>query len=377
MYFHMFDKAQPDINWRNPSVRQSMLDVFRFWLDRGADGFRLDVFNAFYKHPELKDNPRKLVGLRGFERMEHINDIDQPDMIPLLNEIRAILDGVPNAYAVGETFLGGAEKAAKYCGENLLHGTFNFEFAQCSWWARAFLQSIQRWDAALSPDAWPTYFLNNHDLSRSATRYARGEDDSRLKAAAAMLLTLRGTPFLYYGEEIGMRDIPLTREIVQDPVGKRYWPLVKGRDGCRAPMQWADFPNAGFSPAHAVPWLPLHADYRARNVAAQQSDPDSLLTFYRKLIALRKANPALRSGMFTPITYGTHFLLAYLRQLPEETVLVAINFSNRRQRLVLGRNLADSRWELLLSSKRASMVPVQSDVLPLEPNEAIILKQYP
>jgi alpha-glucosidase len=376
MYFHMFCKEQPDVNWRNPAVRKAMLDVFRFWLERGVDGFRLDVFNAYFKHPELKDNPTKLIGLRGFERMQHINDIDQPDMIPLLQEIRALLDSYDERYVVGETFLGGAEKAALYCGDHLLHASFNFEFLQSSWWARAFFQAIQRWEQDLSgKGAWPNYVLNNHDSSRSATRYTHNEDDNRLKVAAAMLLTMRGTPFLYYGEEIGMRDIKLAREQIQDPVGKRYWPIVKGRDGCRSPMQWNAGPNAGFTQATIDPWLPIHPDSSERNVVNQLANPDSLLIFYKSLIALRKETPALRSGMFTPITYGTRFLLAYLRQLPNETVLVALNFSSRRQRLVLGRQLANTRWKLLLSNKRTSMVDPDSDIMVLEPNEAILLKQ--
>ncbi len=378
MYFHMFTKEQPDVNWRNPAVRQYMLDVFKFWLDRGVDGFRLDVFNAYYKAEGLPDNPVGSFSLaplsvRPFDRMQHLYDIDQPEMIPLLNDIRALLDSYPQTYAVGETFLGGPEKAARYCGEGKLHAAFNFEFTRSPWWARAFYQSIERWEKALPDGAWPNYVLNNHDLPRSATRYARGEDDERLKVAAALLLTLRGTPFLYYGEEIGMRDIRLTRDQVKDPAGQRYWPLFKGRDGCRSPMQWSAAPNAGFAFPGVEPWLPVHPNYKTRNVMAQQADPDSLLNWYKRLVAARKAHPALRTGMFLPVTYGTRFVFSYLRQLEGETLLVALNFSGRRQQLVLGRELAGRSWELLLSNKRSSMAPVKGSLIPLEPNEALIL----
>ncbi|HMN59927.1 MAG TPA: alpha-glucosidase [Anaerolinea sp.] len=380
MYFHMFYKEQPDVNWRNPQVRQYMLDVFKFWLDRGVDGFRLDVFNACLKHPDLLDNPPAALKLRPesllpFFRMQHIHDIDSPDLVPLLGEIRKILDSYGDTYVVGETFLGGPETAAGYTGSDRLHAAFNFDFLRCSWWARAFFQSIQGWDSLLGSDGWPNYVLNNHDTVRSATRFVRGEDDDRLKVAAAMLLSLRGTPFMYYGEDIGMRNISLTRDQIKDPIGRRFWPISVGRDGCRAPMQWSAAPNAGFAPPHTETWLPLHPDYQTRNVMNQQADPDSLLNWYKRLIALRKAHPALRTGSFVPLTQGTNFVLAYLRPAENEAVLVAFNFSSRRQRLVLGPEQASRSWSLLLSNRRSSMVPVESDVIPLEPYEAIFLRQ--
>jgi alpha-glucosidase len=215
--------------------------------------------------------------------------------------------------------------------------------------------------------------LNNHDNPRSATRYVRGEEDERLKVAAAMHLTMRGTPFLYYGEEIGMRDIKLARDLIKDPVGQRYWPFHKGRDGCRAPMQWSAAPNAGFSPLGVETWLPVHPNFKTRNVMNQQADPDSLLNWYKRLVEARKTHPALRSGTFLPVTDGTNFILSYLRQTDEETLLVALNFSSRRQQLVLDRELAGRKWKLLLSNKRSSMTPVEGALIPLEPDEALIL----
>jgi alpha-glucosidase len=374
MYFHMFYKEQPDLNWRNPQVRQAMLDVFRFWLERGVDGFRLDVFNAYYKDAQLADNPTRLIGLRAFDRQEHTRDIDQPEMLPLLREIRTLLDSYPDRYVVGETFLDTPGKAARYVGDDRLHAAFNFQMQACAWWAPFFNDAIHAWQHALPAEAWPTWVLNNHDAPRSSSRYHTGEDDSRLKAAAALLLTLRGTPFLYYGEEIGMRNIALSRDQIRDPIGRRYWPVYRGRDGCRAPMQWNDAPNGGFSVPQVTPWLPLHPDGKQRNVAAQEADPDSLLNFYKHLIALRKSSPALRGGLFAPITYGTRFLLAYLRQTEDEMVLVALNFSRRPQRLVLGRQLEGVQWELLLSSQRRELVGIHAGLLPLQPHEAILLR---
>ena len=374
MYFHMFDRRQPDLNWRSPAVRAAMLDVFRFWAGRGVDGFRLDVFNAYFKHPDFKDNPGGKPGLRPFERMDHVNDIDQPEMMPLLRELRALLDGFPERYAVGETFLETPGKAAGYTAPDLLHAAFDFRLASSPWRAHSFSRAIQDTQYDLMHDAWPTWVLNNHDLRRSASRYSFSEDDRKQKVAAALLLTLRGTPFLYYGEEIGMRDIALTRSQILDPVGKRYWPFYKGRDGCRAPMQWSAGPNAGFASPRAQPWLPIHPDFTSRNVEAMRAQPDSLLHFYQGLIALRKSHPALRRGMFTPLTYGTRFLLAYLRQTAEETILVALNFSGRRQRLVLGGELARMSWEKLLSSSGQELPVIHNSLLPLGPFEAFILR---
>ncbi len=371
-YFHMFAKQQPDVNWRNPEVRQAMLDVFRFWLERGVDGFRLDVFNAYFKHADLPDNPFKL-GIMPYDHQSHLYDIDQPEMFPLLSEIRALLDTYPERYAVGETFLASAKTAARYCASNLLHATFDFRFLESRWKPRHFLHAIQEWDHNLSNGNWPNYVLNNHDVKRSASRYGRGESDERIKVAAALLLTQRGTPFLYYGEEIGMRDIKLSRKEILDPVGKYYWPFYTGRDGCRAPMQWDNRPNAGFS--RSAPWLRVHPDYTFRSVEAQRADPDSLYHFYRRLIALRKQFPALVSGMTQPLTFEPRAILAYLRQTREQTVLVVLNFSRRKMRFVLGGGLARGDWELLLSSQRDEMPAIEDSLLPLLPNEAMILLQ--
>ena len=350
-YYHMFLKEQPDVNWRTPEVRKAQLDVVRFWLERGVDGFRLDVFNVYFKDAQFRDNPPKF-GLRAFDRQQHIYDCDQPEMLPLLNELRAILDSYPQRYAVGETFLAMPEKAASFCSPGRLHAAFNFDFTLRHWDPAQFLDAIQRWEAAAGDTVWPNYVLGNHDLARPATRYSPAyfwndrvflgylllpsrntqyEDDSRAKVAMAMLLTLRGTPFIYYGEEIAMRDISLRREQILDPQGKVYWPLHKGRDGCRSPMQWDDSPNAGFTTGK--PWLPVHPNYCFRNAAAQRADPDSMLNLVRKLIRLRKENPALRRGTFTALTAAPRGVLAYLRQVEAQTALVALNYTDKPKAL--------------------------------------------
>lgn len=372
-YYHMFYPGQPDINWHNPVVKDAMLNVFRFWLERGADGFRLDVFNMYYKDDQFRDNPPAL-GIRGFERQHHIYDCDRPEMIPLLRDIRQVLDSYSDRYAIGETFQHSPRKAAMYCAPGLLHAAFDFSFLECPWKPARFLSTIQRWEEALHEESWPTYVLGNHDTRRIATRYGRGDDDERLKVAAALLLTVRGTPFIYYGEEIGMRDISLSRSQIKDPVGKRYWPIFPGRDGCRAPMQWDGSDNAGFS--QTEPWLPVHENYPRRNVAAQRADPNSLFHFYRRLLALRKEYPALRQGMFQPLTFKPQRLLAYLRQTSDQTILVALNFGKRPVRFATGGSVRQSEWELLLSNKRESGGLIRGQqLIPLEGEEVIILLQ--
>ena len=369
-YFHHFYKEQPDLNWRNPLVRKEMLDVFRFWLEKGVDGFRLDVFSAYFKHADFPDNPRKLIGLRPHDRMRHIYDTDQPEMIPLLHEIRSLLDQYPERYAVGETYMGTYQKAAQYCGDDLLHAAFSFEeFLGNSWKASTFLKAIKAWETILENKCWPNYVLNNHDVIRSASRYTKGQDDSRLKVAAAMLLTLRGTPFLYYGEEIGMREGKFKKDEIQDPVGKYYYPFYKGRDGCRTPMQWDDSPNAGFSSAQ--PWLAANPDHPMRNVQQQTADPHSLLNFYKDLLRVRKDHVALMRGDFEAATQMPANTLVYFRCVQEEQIMVALNFDAKDKRLDLV-NIGGQGCELLLSTHEQPVESSKCNEYLLRGNEAAI-----
>jgi alpha-glucosidase len=373
-YLHLFLPEQPDVNWRNPEMRKAQLDVARFWLARGADGFRLDVFNAYFKDAQLHSNPARL-GLVGFDRQRHLYDGDQPEMIPLLQELRAILDSYPERYAVGETFNATPEKALRYTGPDRLHAAFSFDFTSSPlsyrWNPAWLLERIMRREAAFTGEHWPTTVLSNHDTPRSATRYARSEEDALAAIAMTLLLTLRGTPFLYYGEEIGMRDIRLRRGEIMDPPGKRFWPLYKGRDGCRSPMQWDDSPFAGFSSTQ--PWLPVHPNYPARNVAAQEADPASLLNLTRRLIALRKETPALRRGEFVPLTARPRRVLAYLRRTAEQSVLVALNFSARAAHEPLPPEVAAQRWRPLFAAPEAAAPPVSDSRLELGPHQVCLL----
>lgn len=365
-YYHMFVPEQPDLNWRNPEVRAAMLDVVRFWLDRGVDGFRLDVFNMYFKDEHLRDNPFK-PGVRAFDRQQHIYDCDQPEMIPLLQELRGILDSYSERYAVGETFIDNKEKITPYTGKDKLHAAFNFDFMWSRFDPAKLIKPILDWEELYAQyDIWPNYVFGNHDATRMATRHTGNEEDDRLKVLMALLLTLRGTPYLYYGEEIGMRNISLKRSEILDPPGRKYWPFYKGRDGCRSPMQWNDSTCAGFSSAQS--WLPAHPNYRKRNVEAQEADSNSMLNFTREIIKFRRENPALHRGEFTLLTTHPKDVLAYLRHTPEQKMLVALNFKNRTATL---ESIPAEKWNLLFSTTRDSFAESKQR-LQLSPYEVLI-----
>ena len=355
-YYHMFFEQQPDVNWRNPQVYAAMLDVFRFWLEKGVDGFRLDIFNEYFKDEQFRDNPtRRGLHLRAFDRTSHVYDNSQPEMLSLLNDIRKLMDCYEDRYVVGETFLVNSQKARAYIGKDRLHAGFDYAYANSGFSARAFGKAIQDWDSLHGREAWPNYFLNNHDTSRSSTRYNAGQSDARLKLLATMHLTVRGTPYLYYGEEIGMRDINLTYKEIQDPVGKTFWPLYKGRDGCRSPMQWDARPNAGFSTGS--PWLRVNTDYPIRNVVNQQASSASLLAFYKALIQLRREHPALHKGTLEMHASGSDRLLAYWRSWNNEKLLVVLNFLNLLTTMPLPGD-PSQKWTIIFNGNE----PITSQV---------------
>ncbi len=378
-YLHTFLPQQPDLNWRHPAVRAAMLDVVRFWLARGVDGFRLDVFNAFFKDATLRSNPRRLpdprhfpFGLRAWDRQRHLYDKDQPEMADLLAEFRALVDGAPGRMSVGELFAGDPHEAAGYAAPR--HLIFDFRLIAQPWRADRLAHAIDEREAAFGPDRWPTVVLSNHDQPRPSTRLARGADrDLVAKAAAMLLLTLRGTPFLYYGDEIGLGDIHVPRREIVDPPARRSWPLPLwwNRDQCRAPMPWSAAPNGGFTTGR--PWLRMAPDVATRNVAAQAAEPDSVLSFFRRLLWLRGASAALQTGTFRWLVAGEGGVLAYLREAPEERVLMALTTEGRAATVDLGD--VTGRPRLLLSSAGSSEAEVIAQGrVSLRAREAVLLR---
>jgi alpha-glucosidase len=368
-YYHMFLKEQPDLNWRNEEVREKLMQNVRFWLDRGVDGFRLDVFNLWFKHPDLPDNPSKL-GLRGYDRQRHDYDIDQPEMHDALSKFRKILNSYPDTVSIGE-FLGNRpEIAASYCSQEQLHMVFNFNFTWCPWNPAKFQNNILQWEQALGRSGWPCYVLSNHDgPRRHVSRYGKRHPDEVAKVAATMLLTLRGTPFLYYGEEIGMLDVPLRRDQMVDPVSRKYWPF-HSRDQARTPMQWDSMPGAGFTTGE--PWLPVHPNFHARNVHEQLSDPRSVFSYYRDLLKLRRKTPVLRRGNFTPLVYRPEGGLVYLRSEGESHALVGLNFRGKSTRILFDYGLPHESWNMAISSHPSTDTQIHGNEMILKPFEAVI-----
>lgn len=363
-YLHLFLPAQPDLNWRNPLVKDAMFDACRFWLDRGVDGFRLDVAHMLVKAEDMPDNPTRF-GLRGFNLQFHVNDTNQPETHAIWKEFRKLLDAYPERAAVGEVEPSGAEDYYGN-GQDELHLAFNFNLLNQNWDPRGFYTIVADWEARLPESAWPCWAANNHDSRRSISRYAAGSlTEARARLLATMTLTLRGTPFMYYGEEIGMREGQLSRAEILDPPGRRFWPLYKGRDGCRTPMQWDAAPNAGFSTGK--PWLRVNPDFKKLNVEAERADPKSLLNFYRQLIALRRESPALQRGAYRSPARPIN-VWAYERAAEGQRMWVVLNlFSHPAELKIAGS------WRIRLSSVERSDSTI-SGAIPLAPNEAVIVE---
>lgn len=332
-YYHSFLSEQPDLNWRNPEVKQAIFNMIQYWLDMGVDGFRLDVVNLYFKDAHWRDNPSRLFkGMRPFDRMVHIYDRDQPEMHELLRDLRVLVDKKKDRMTVGEVMMdppGKVEIPASYYGNNdELHMAFNFAFLYSFWGAKNFKKVVDEWEDALGEDNWPNYTLSNHDFRRHITRYhTRSMDIERAKLTALMLLTLRGTPFLYYGEEIGLESERVPKDSLQDPVGIRYWPFHPGRDSERKPMCWNDTTNGGFS--SGTPWLPIYSEYKTRNVESMKKDPNSLWCFYRDILHFRKKSKALKQGSIETGMDESENVFYYTRTKGKEKYHIVLNFAGR------------------------------------------------
>lgn len=369
-YLHSFLKEQPDLNWRNPEVEAAMLDTLRFWLDRGVDGFRIDVAHRIMKHPDLADNPPvdgDQTGLRVYETQLHINDRGHPDVHDAFRRIRAVLDGYqPARFSVGEIHEYDWSIWASYYGKNLdgLHMPFNFAILETPWTAEAIRALVEKVEDVVPAGAWPNYVLGNHDETRIATRL--GADHTGI--AAMMLLTLRGTPTLYYGDEIGLLEADIPLEHQQDPWGINI--PGKGRDGCRTPMQWTGGDGAGFTSSGVEPWLPFSNDMRTRNVEALLSDSGSLLNLYRQLLGLRRRERSLQVGDYRSLDVGGAF--AYCRDDGRTRLMVALNFEDRVQALEGADAAGEGRVLISTELDRRGRVSVAG--LELRPHEGVIIE---
>jgi alpha-glucosidase len=370
-YYHAFAVEQPDLNWRNPRVRAAVFDVMRFWLDRGIDGFRVDVMWQLIKDAHLRNNPvnpKYTPEMSPYESLVPAYSADQAGVHEVVAQMRAVLDEYDERLMIGEIYLPVGRLVNYYGhageGANL---PFNFHLVLTRWDAREIGVVIDRYEGVLPSNAWPNWVLGNHDQPRVVSRI--GPEQARV--AAVLLLTLRGTPTIYYGEELGMHDVPIPPDRAHDPRELNQPGRGLGRDPYRTPMQWNAEPGGGFT--QGAPWLPLAPDHDLRNVEAQREDPDSMLRLYRRLIDLRRAEPALSVGSYAPVPASGN-LLAYLRCDASRRLLVALTLDDQPARLPLG---ALGGGEVLIGLRSHATGDRIDAELELEGDDAVVVALDP
>ena len=377
-YYHTFLPQQPELDWRNPAVEAAQLAMVRGWLARGVDGFRLDVFNAFLKHPDLLSNPtaRRHVGV-GSPDPRH--DRDQPDFPDLMARFRAIVDSQPGRMSVGELFDGTVETAASFTADR--HLFFDWDLLGAPWRADALRTVIGSREAVFGPRRWPTAALSNHDQPRQASRLAASvgdpDVDAVARAAAVLALTIRGTPFMYYGEELGLRDVDVPPDESVDPPAAVVAPDFQwwDRSRCRTPMPWSPGPGAGFTTGR--PWLRLGPDTETRNVRTQAQDPDSVLSLYRRLIALRAAASALQVGSLELVPDEDERGRLYRGRPADRSGPRRDQHRPRAARLDPARRPAATRWRPLLRTAPGHTTRLDGapgSTIEMDADEAIILE---
>jgi alpha-glucosidase len=335
-YYHYFYPSQASLNWRNPEVERNMFNVTRWWYQRGVAGFRLDAVDAMFVDSQFRDNP--VVGSEknafGDPVEREIYDKSQPEVHGVLRQLRKVADEY-NAVLIGETWTNDIDQLKRYYGEHNdeVNMPMDFMFTMVNKLSPPDFRKQIQW--VESSGGWPVYVLSNHDIRRVYDRYGDGKHNDQIaKLMASLYLTLRGTAIMYYGEEIGMENNdPQRPEDVKDSMGKVGWPKEKGRDGERTPMQWNDSANAGFSTV--APWLPVDDRYQSYNVETEKKDPNSILNYYRQLLALRHTNKALADGNYIALDESDPSMLSYARSHDGRNVLVVLNMSGVAQKVSL------------------------------------------
>ncbi|HMI87190.1 MAG TPA: alpha-amylase family glycosyl hydrolase [Polyangiaceae bacterium] len=366
-YYHAYLKEQPDLDWRNPRVRQAMYDVLRFWLDRGVDGFRIDAIHHLIKDDQFRDNPTNphfTPAMAPHRSLVREFTADRPEVHAVVAEMRRVVDAYDDRVLIGEAWLP-LERLVAYYGENLagVHLPFNFHLIGAQWDARHITALIDRYEGSLPKGAWPNWVLGNHDRSRILTRVG----SAQAAVAAMLLLTLRGTPTMYYGDEIGMKDVPIAPSLVRDPWEKNVPGLGLGRDPERTPMQWNGGRHAGFTVGE--PWLPVASDRDRINVESERADPDSMLSLYRELLALRRAEPALHVGDYRSLEVGPD-VLGFVRTHDERRLAVLLNLASR----AIDIGGATELGRVLLSTHRDRVGSSFAQLPVLQPDEGVVLE---
>src|SRR5215470_2071874 len=373
-YYHAFLAEQPDLNWRNPAVRKAMYDALRFWLKRGVDGFRVDVLWHLAKDPEFRDNPinpnYNPANDRPYRYFIQQYNADAPGILDIVREMRRVLEEFPgDRPLIGELYLPQA-RLMEYYGPNLdaAHMPFNFSMLWASWnrdkWkAEPIARLIREYEAALPAGAWPNWVLGNHDQPRVATRLGAAQ----ARVAMVMLLTLRGTPTLYYADELGHESVPIPPDRVRDPFGINMPGGTQGRDPVRTPMPWDTSVHAGFSSGE--PWLPLAGNAAAISVEAEKRDPNSVLSLTRSLLALRRREPALSVGDWSPLPVEGD-ALAYTRTSQDRSFIVVLNLDSQAKTIRFGPGI-DGRVELSTHAGRSGQSV--GEAFDLRADEAVVI----
>jgi len=367
-YLHSFLKEQPDLNWRNPQVRTAMFNVLRFWLKRGVDGFRVDVMWLMIKDDLFRDNPPNpdyKAGDLESHKLLPLYTSNRPEVIQIVEEMREVIDEFPDRVLIGEIYLP-IQQLVTYYGKDLKGAQlpFNFQLLQCPWNAVSLATTIADYAAALPAGAWPNWVLGNHDNSRIATRVGAAQ----AAVAAMFLLTLPGTLTLYYGEELGMADVPIPADEVQDPAEKNEPGIGAGRDPERTPMPWDRSPMAGFTTGK--PWLPLNPDHMRRNVAALAADSSSILHLYHRLIAMRRSHPVLVSGALKEVS-AEGMLLRYERVDKSSRLVLLLNLGEEPLRVVAPSGM------VLISTMPGKEGTIVANMVALDANEGLVLAAAP
>ena len=367
-FYHSFLRQQPDLNWRNPEVRNAVYDAMLFWLDRGVDGFRMDVLWLLIKDDQYRPNPVNPDWTSGssFGQFLPLYTSDRPETHQIVSEMRALLDTYSERLLIGEIYLP-LDRLVTYYGidPNVADSQgaempFNFHLIQTPWTADKIATLIQSYEEALPAGAWPNWVMGNHDQPRVASRL--GAEQARV--AAMLLLTLRGTPTLYYGEELGMIDGDIPADQIQDPAEKNQPGIGMGRDPERTPMLWDSSPNAGFTTGQ--PWLPIRPGDLSRSVAAQRPESQSILNLYRALLAKRRLSPALYAGDVSNVTSQSGVLI-YRRTFDKERLQVVLNLTNQPQQV------ASIHGRVLLTTLLDGEGGQVDGTLWLEPAEGVLL----
>lgn len=369
-YLHSFAVEQPELNWRNPEVEAAVFDAIRFWLDKGVDGFRVDVIYVMIKDHLFRDNPPNpdyQPGQDPSNSQLQIYTNNRPEVHDIIRRMRALFDEYDERVMIGEIYLPYSELMLYYGSNNdESHLPFNFQLILLPWKADIIRAAVNSYEAALPKMGWPNWVLGNHDNHRIATRIGR----EQARVANMLLLTVRGTPTCYYGDEIAMLDVEIPPDMVYDPQELGKPGLGLGRDPERTPMQWDTGPNAGFT--SGTPWLPVAPDYKLYNVAVERDDPASMLTLFRQLIALRRASPALSVGGYIDIPSNVPDVFSFIRAHEGEQMIVVLNFSHEPRVFRMGPEAGVARIALSTVPGRDGQVDLTN--VELASDEGVILR---